>query len=279
MKLYQSILLALVGANQDNSAAALAFDLAGRLKARLNATLVRPEPNDVAMMMIGGYSGPALDKVAAEVESHFKSERDVANRTWQKFKEDHSDIDTEFEVMIGDESDVLAQRGRLADMVVMPHPAGIQRSAYREVVEETLFQSGRPVLLAASTPPPAPFGHLLLVWRNHAQAARAAMMGLPVLRQAERVSVVCIGDNFPHGGGADDVRTFLERHGVTVDKTEEMVQAMGARGEAISEYAAAQDVSMLVMGAVGHSHLRELMLSSMTGYVLGHDSLPVLMVA
>ena len=48
-------------------------------------------------------------------------------------------------------------------------------------------------------------------------------------------------------------------------------------GEIILDVARELDCNSLVMGAYGHSRLRELIMGGVTRYILGHMDLPVLM--
>ncbi len=51
----------------------------------------------------------------------------------------------------------------------------------------------------------------------------------------------------------------------------------GTAEDKILEVASTQNADLIVMGAYGHSHLRELMLGSVTNQVIRKSSVPVLL--
>jgi nucleotide-binding universal stress UspA family protein len=48
-------------------------------------------------------------------------------------------------------------------------------------------------------------------------------------------------------------------------------------GDAVLNHVAENDIDLLVMGAYGHSRLRELVLGGVTRHIMGHMTVPVLM--
>jgi nucleotide-binding universal stress UspA family protein len=83
--------------------------------------------------------------------------------------------------------------------------------------------------------------------------------------------------DYGHGDvpGAD-IAVYLARHGVKVD-----VQRIDARdidvGNMLLSHVANDSADLLVMGAYGHSRLREVVLGGATRTILGEMTVPVLM--
>jgi nucleotide-binding universal stress UspA family protein len=73
----------------------------------------------------------------------------------------------------------------------------------------------------------------------------------------------------PHAAG------MLQRHGVPV-RAERLAGGDLHAGEILLARAAADRADLLVMGAYGHSRLRELVVGGATRHVLHHATLPVL---
>lgn len=69
---------------------------------------------------------------------------------------------------------------------------------------------------------------------------------------------------------------MLERHGVAV-RPERVAGSDAGAGEVLLERAAAHGAGLLVMGAYGHSRLREFVLGGATREVLRAATLPVLL--
>lgn len=68
---------------------------------------------------------------------------------------------------------------------------------------------------------------------------------------------------------------MLQRHGVTIEP-ERIERSDGDAGEVMLAQAAAHGADLLVMGAYGHSRLRELVFGGATRHVLREATLPVL---
>jgi nucleotide-binding universal stress UspA family protein len=131
--------------------------------------------------------------------------------------------------------------------------------------------SGRPLL---TVPFAGKFERLgervVIAWNGSREAARAVHDALPLLRQAKRITVL--------SDGAPDPRlaAYLARHGVQF-ASERTDGAEVAATELILSRAADLGADLLIMGAYGHSRLRELMLGGVSRGILQHMTLPVLL--
>ena len=103
---------------------------------------------------------------------------------------------------------------------------------------------------------------------------------LPLLVRAEVVEVLMIDyERHPTGHGQEpgaDIKRHLARRGVNA-----RVQRLSSDGKEVGHLLLSQadafGADLVVMGAYGHSHLREWMFGSVTRMVLREASLPVLM--
>jgi nucleotide-binding universal stress UspA family protein len=71
----------------------------------------------------------------------------------------------------------------------------------------------------------------------------------------------------------DEARSYLEPHEVEV----EYVLRSGDPSETIVSYARDCKADLLLMGAYGHTKVRELVVGSTTAYALNHASCPLLL--
>jgi nucleotide-binding universal stress UspA family protein len=119
---------------------------------------------------------------------------------------------------------------------------------------------------------------VLVAWNGSREATRAVHDALPLLRRAEQVTVLSI-DPDPAAErrlpGAH-VSRHLTRHGVTV-QSPTITGADGAVGDLLLSYVADHDIDLIVMGAYGHTRLREVVLGGATRTLLRHMTVPVLM--
>ena len=103
---------------------------------------------------------------------------------------------------------------------------------------------------------------------------------LPFLRRAESVNIVTVADRpVPQAASGDgpriDVVTHLARHGIDAEWRHE-ASDLGVGDEILARIT---DIScdLLVMGAYGHSRLRELVFGGTTRQLLRHMTAPVLL--
>jgi nucleotide-binding universal stress UspA family protein len=117
----------------------------------------------------------------------------------------------------------------------------------------------------------------LVAWNASREATRAAHDALPFLHAAERVVLCAIGDPATADPGLEDAAAMLDRHGVAVQVEQVPGPDSGTGvGEALLARAAEHGADLLVMGAYGHSRLREFVLGGTTRRVLREATLPVL---
>jgi nucleotide-binding universal stress UspA family protein len=168
---------------------------------------------------------------------------------------------------------------RTRDACLIPFAAGPDGQVH--VAHSVIFESGRPAILlpqAARVGPATELGEVVLAWDGGASAARAMADALPVLRRAGRTRVLTVLNEKPQAVaamGAEVVR-HLAAHGVSA----EVVEIDGAGrsiGESLDAYVQDHAPDLLVMGAYGHSRLREFVLGGATDHVLHGPSVPVLM--
>jgi len=143
-----------------------------------------------------------------------------------------------------------------------------------------LFDSGQPVIALGAGDKPLPVvKRVIMAWNGEPEAARAIHCSLPLLQSVQDVHVVMIDPETTKAGSnpGDDMAAFLTRHGlkVTVDRL-----SSGGReiGDVLLKHAEDTDADLIVMGAYGHSRLREWLLGGTTRDLLAKAKLPVLMV-
>jgi nucleotide-binding universal stress UspA family protein len=168
----------------------------------------------------------------------------------------------------------LAEQARLHDLTVLD--AEIWTCDLdREALESTLFQSGRPVI--AVPPGHAAFAgrRIIVAWDGSAQAARAANDAMPLLRAADAVEIVSVGnaaeirDSVP---GAE-FAPHLARHGVNVIVNH--LPVSGSIGDTLRSQAGLFRADMIVMGAYRHSRARQFFFGGVTRSLLRSCPVPL----
>ena len=150
-----------------------------------------------------------------------------------------------------------------------------------DFAEELVLSAGRPVLFV---PYAGHFEHvgrrILVAWNTGREAARAVTDALPLLQRASVVQLVAFD---PRRGGADhgdipgaDIGLVLARHGVKVAVEQQQSDEVDVGNQILSR-AADLEADLIVMGAYGHSRVRELVLGGVTRTLLDTMTVPVSM--
>jgi nucleotide-binding universal stress UspA family protein len=169
-----------------------------------------------------------------------------------------------------------------ADVVVIaqPQPDG-QTDRPPGLAESLILTSGRPIIMFPSVSTVSRIRRILVGWNARRESIRAVADAMPALMKAEAVEVIVIDHERTAGHGQEpgaDVARHLARRGVKVE-TRRLSSAKEKEevGHLLLSQAAAFGADLLVMGAYGHSQLRQWMFGSVTRTVLREASLPVLM--
>jgi nucleotide-binding universal stress UspA family protein len=176
--------------------------------------------------------------------------------------------------IVGAEEEIVVQRGRLADLLVVARPTAQMEVPSAVTFNAAVFESGRPVLVAPLEPPASLGRRVAISWNGSAEAARAVSAALPFITRAEAVCVLSVDGDDLDGEGSADLLEFLAWHGVSA---ENRVVAKGEGSVGASIVAACADADLLVMGAYTHSRLRELIMGGVTRHVLEQATPPLLM--
>ncbi|MFN4129042.1 MAG: universal stress protein [Paracoccaceae bacterium] len=182
---------------------------------------------------------------------------------------------------IGAMTDLVAQRARFADLVVLARPYGEDQGAEAEaVVEAAMFEGDAPVLvlpdtgLASATPK-----RIVVAWNQSREAMAAVRAALPLLKQAEQVMITVI-DPPVHGPERSDpggmMCQMLVRHGVRAEVTV-LARTLPRVSDVLLRHLRDMSADLLVMGAYGHSRFREAILGGATRHMLEQATVPVLM--
>jgi nucleotide-binding universal stress UspA family protein len=149
-----------------------------------------------------------------------------------------------------------------------------------ERIKSVLLQSGRPLILAAPKPLPAIGRRIAIAWKEGPEAARAITAAGPWLADAQSVVILSVSQR---DYVDDDDRSSAERLAKRLSERGIQAQVETACSPLSSETTLLQnkaydfDADLLVMGAYGHSRLREFILGGVTEGMLKDCAVPLLM--
>jgi nucleotide-binding universal stress UspA family protein len=163
--------------------------------------------------------------------------------------------------------DYLAHEARSADLIItkVDKNTSIFDSSHHVNIGDLVMQAGRPVLVVPATANRLELGSVVIGWKETPEARRAARDALPILQQADRVTIVEIAAEAELAAARthlDDVAAWLKRHGVVAECA--AIAASGDNAGQFDAIAAEYGADLIVAGAYGHSRLRELVLGGVT---------------
>ncbi len=171
-----------------------------------------------------------------------------------------------------------AKRARVADMAVVAKSAADTPQDEIELIEELVFQSGRPVLITPVGRKDVAFpGTIMIAWDGGCEAARAIAAAMPILKEARLVIVTSVGEIKSGGEPVDHVATYLGLHGVHATTLAARPDKGETAEEAFLRYADIKDADLIVMGAYSHSRWREVIWGGFTRHLLRASEIPLLM--
>jgi nucleotide-binding universal stress UspA family protein len=179
-------------------------------------------------------------------------------------------------------ADEVLNQGRSCDLIVMSATDPNQVSGVElDCIERVVMGAGRPVLvLPRQGTSELKLSDIIVGWNGHREAARAVFDALPLLKAANSVRLVWVDPqkeaDLQGAVAGADLAESLARHDVKAI-TEGLPSGGIDAGAALLQRANDIGAGLIVMGAYGHSRLREFVFGGATRLVLDKMTVPVLM--
>jgi len=220
---------------------------------------------------------PRYDMIVAERENQEEATNKAVEQIRSEALGEGVDVTSLWLDNVGDGGLVrLDEMTRTFDLVVMDQASPDKPSERTRLIHSIVLKSGRPVLLVPYIQTRrAHFSCVLVAWDGSAPAARALGDAMPLLERADRVELVRIDGSPAYDIAGSAVRRHLSRH--AIDATFRRTSSAGDTGATLLSQAADASADLLVMGAYGHTPLREALFGGTTRTVLRSMTMPVLM--
>lgn len=293
---YRTILAAASGGTACAGTLELACRLARRFAAHVEGFHVRVDPNDVVLAASDGFGVPLptvwLESMTTEgdaLSARTKAAFDAAverHGLVDAAVERHGLVDAAaaasgapavpsavWREALGQPAVLLPDRARFFDLAVLGRSERVVDRPASTVIEATLLNSGRPVLLAPERPPAAIGDRIAFGWDGSPTAVRALAAALPFIEPAGSLVLITIGA--AEAADVPSVLEYLAWRGVAA--THRAAAADGKPGLLLLAEAGAVGADLLVMGGYGQPSWRELLFGGTTHEVIGAGTLPVLL--
>jgi nucleotide-binding universal stress UspA family protein len=177
---------------------------------------------------------------------------------------------------------IVSMNARYADLTIVSQADPSSRPGYEilELPAEVALTSGRPALVVPFLGAGRTVGtHVLVGWNASREATRAVNDAIPLLQRAKKVTVLAVDpEGGPEGHGevpSADIALHLARHGIKVEAAQTVAGDIDV-GDAMLSRAADLGADLIVVGAYGHSRMREFILGGVTRHLLQHMTVPLL---
>lgn len=170
----------------------------------------------------------------------------------------------------------LAARARSFDLTVFGRAQRDGAGPRMGALETTLFESGRPILIAPPKPVSTVGERIFVAWNGSTETARTITFAMALLERSKEVLVMGIEGAGVPGPTAAEIAANLIANGVAATAR---TAAAGNRstGEAFLAEAKSWGADLMIKGAYTQSRLRQMIFGGATNHILLAAELPVFM--
>jgi nucleotide-binding universal stress UspA family protein len=287
--MFKTILVPATGSNTDDVVFASALAVARKFDAHLNFLHVRVDAAAMAATMAQDGSGAAMiTGLVDRIDEEASQREERGKQAFQRFCErerlqiaegprpsGQAAPSAQWLREVGDEGYWVVEHGRSVDLLVIGRPREDEGVSI-DTIERAVLGSGRPVLIPPAAGLSALPDTIVVAWKAAPEAARAVTAAMPLLHLASQIVILTVAEE---KGPSDDesarLMTTLHWHGLNASTRHLQPERAGGADTLLA--AAGAEGGLVVMGAYGHSRMREWIFGGFTQHVLRGAGVPVLM--
>jgi nucleotide-binding universal stress UspA family protein len=184
-------------------------------------------------------------------------------------------VSAEWREEAGRQNAVVGSLGRVFDLIIVERPAKLASLA-EATLEDALFESGHPVLMAPPKPSATIGERIVIAWNGSTETARTVALAMPYLALARSVEVLAVEGAMQPGPSAEDLAAALRRRGIGA--TSRVITTPNRHaGEVFLSEAKARQCDLLVKGAYTQSRLRQMIFGGATRHIIMEADIPVIL--
>lgn len=281
------VLLPIGGSAADADVFAAARLLGHAESCHFVALHVRPDVrSDIgALASSDGGMMSGIDAMIDRMETEADARERRASESWRAFCEENAivlsdtpargGLTSEWASETGVEADWVAEYGRTADLIVAGRGAQALGPDL-SLMEAALMDTGKPVLIPRTGGMAAGFETVGIAWKDTREAAGAVHAAQPFIAAAAQVVIFTVAEADDGDKSHLRLARMLRWHNRNVS-IQALKPGSAAPAGTLLAAAAKANCGLLVMGAYGHTRLREAVFGGFTRAVLEAAPLPVLM--
>lgn len=248
------------------------------LHAKINPRQLLPEENQ----LISDEFYKRIDQIVSEyVNEDFESVRDAFNEicarlsvSQQGATPSSESATAQWHDVPGFRGEVVAEKGKLSDLIVVPQP---RRGKSSVSFEAAILHSGKPVLVMPRSQAHFAPKNIVIAWNGDTQAVRAVTAAMPILKRAEKVTILTSERSESKRPTQSDLRDYLALHNIS-SECEVFKSSRMRIPQALLETATQLDADLIVCGAYAHQRIHQQMFGDVTKTLLRKSALPLLMI-
>jgi len=263
-----------------------AWRVASQFDSHIEVLHVRADPRGLVPYTGEGMDGSMIEEIMEVTEREGGERSQAAKQVFDEFCQNNAGLAvTDSPIGVsgasvswreenGREDEIVAIRGRLFDFTVVGRSVRDAALPSPITLEAALLDTGRPILIAPPVMPPVTGGHIAVAWESSPEAARALSAAIPILKKAEKVTLLSADPVEPPSIPASEGVARLAWSGisasvVTFDVTQEEI------GAAYLKHASEVSADLLIKGAYARSRVRQMILGGRTRHIISHTEIPV----
>lgn len=192
---------------------------------------------------------------------------------------EHAGLAGDFKHQPGDPMDAIAAASRYADLVVVSQtpPETLEDVLTGRRPDHAALITPCPVLIVPHAGGQTEIGkRVLIAWKPTREAARAVRDAIPILHKASDVTILTVEAAEAKSGSGEALAAFLARHGIGAALRPDYGDEDDV-GDVILSHARDMSADLVVMGAYGKPHMREVILGGATERVITTSTVHALM--
>ncbi|WP_416067594.1 universal stress protein [Rhizobium sp. ZK1] len=169
---------------------------------------------------------------------------------------------------------VVGEQAQLSDVAVIGNDILADPVIRDAVLDGLLFHAHVPVIVNPTAADKWEENTVLIAWTDAPAASAAVKASVPLLKRARSVRAVMVDSSGSEREVTAKLQSYLSHHGIDI-----VVDCVGSNGltvaEALDAHADQMQSDLLVMGAYGHSRLRERIFGGVTRSMLERRKRPI----
>lgn len=162
----------------------------------------------------------------------------------------------------------------VADLLVVSRPSRTGGTLARQFLSASLLRSSRPVLVLPQAQKGTVGKRICIAWNQSVEAARAVAAAMPLLAQAEGVTIVSCGSETRVGPKSRQLAAYLKYWGIK--SAHVATKGRDEPKEILSAFNSTKS-DLLLMGAYSRNRMSQLVFGGVTEFMLNNASIPIVM--